>query len=125
MGGIDLMSEAVRVRELTRKFGDFTAVDRVTFHVAHGEIFGFLGPNGSGNTTTISMLLGLLRPSDGTALVLGHVRIAIEQFGHRSPWTDSIPPDVADAIDGTGFPDRMAHGRVGRIRSRRRELWRS
>ncbi|NIP78550.1 MAG: ATP-binding cassette domain-containing protein [Gemmatimonadetes bacterium] len=62
---------AVAVRELTRRFGDFTAVDGVTFEVPDGEIFGFLGPNGAGKTTTIKMLIGLLAPSTGTATVAG------------------------------------------------------
>jgi len=62
---------AVEVHELTKKFGDFTAVNRITFQVRTGEIFGFLGPNGSGKTTTIRMLLGLLRPTAGQARVLG------------------------------------------------------
>jgi ABC-2 type transport system ATP-binding protein len=62
---------AVEVRELTRRFGDFTAVDRVTFEVGHGEIFGFLGPNGAGKTTTIKMLTGLLSPSEGEGRVAG------------------------------------------------------
>ena len=65
------MTEAVRVRALTRRFGDFTAVDRVSFDVAGGEIFGFLGPNGAGKTTVIKMLTGLLRPSEGEAQVAG------------------------------------------------------
>jgi ABC-2 type transport system ATP-binding protein len=65
------VSEAIRVRELTRRFGEFTAVDRVTFHVEEGEIFGFLGPNGAGKTTTIRMLTGLLTPTSGTAQVAG------------------------------------------------------
>jgi ABC-2 type transport system ATP-binding protein len=61
----------VVVRELTRRFGDFTAVDRVTFEVHPGEIFGFLGPNGAGKTTTIKMLTGLLAPTDGEGRVAG------------------------------------------------------
>ena len=61
----------VRVRELTRRFGDFTAVDAVTFTVDRGEIFGFLGPNGAGKTTTIKMLTGLLAPSEGEGWVAG------------------------------------------------------
>jgi ABC-2 type transport system ATP-binding protein len=62
---------AIVVRDLTRRFGDFTAVDRVSFDVAPGEIFGFLGANGAGKSTTIRMLCGLLRPSAGSAVVGG------------------------------------------------------
>ncbi|MBI4213806.1 MAG: ABC transporter ATP-binding protein [Chloroflexi bacterium] len=62
----------VEVAELTRRFGDFTAVDALTFSVHRGEVFGFLGPNGSGKTTTIRMLCGILPPSAGVAAVLGH-----------------------------------------------------
>ncbi|MFH1765776.1 MAG: ABC transporter ATP-binding protein [Gemmatimonadota bacterium] len=65
------MSDAVRVKELTRKFGAFTAVDRVTFDVAQGQIFGFLGPNGAGKTTTIRMLIGLLPATSGEGWVAG------------------------------------------------------
>ena len=56
---------AIEVHELVKKFGDFTAVDHVSFSVARGEVVGYLGPNGSGKTTTMRMLLGLLRPSGG------------------------------------------------------------
>lgn len=62
---------AVEVRDLTRRFGDFTAVDAVTFRVGRGEIFGFLGPNGAGKTTTIRMLTGLLPPTEGEGWVDG------------------------------------------------------
>ncbi|HZD06417.1 MAG TPA: ABC transporter ATP-binding protein, partial [Longimicrobiales bacterium] len=60
------------MEELTRRFGDFTAVDRVSFQVRKGEIFGFLGPNGAGKTTTIKMLTGLLSPTAGEGRVAGH-----------------------------------------------------
>jgi ABC-2 type transport system ATP-binding protein len=63
---------AIRTVNLTRHFGDFTAVDGVSFDVRRGEIFGLLGPNGCGKTTTIRMLCGVLPPSGGTATVLGH-----------------------------------------------------
>ena len=61
----------VRAQSLTRRFGDFVAVDQVSFEVRRGEIFGYVGPNGSGKTTTLRMLLGLLLPTEGTATVLG------------------------------------------------------
>jgi ABC-2 type transport system ATP-binding protein len=63
---------AVEVTDLTKRFGDFTAVDGVSFKIGTGQIFGFLGPNGAGKTTTIRMLLGLLRPTSGSATVLGY-----------------------------------------------------
>jgi ABC-2 type transport system ATP-binding protein len=62
----------ISVENLTRKFGDFVAVDHINFEVKAGEVVGYLGPNGSGKTTTIRMLLGLLMPSDGKATVLGY-----------------------------------------------------
>jgi len=61
----------IRVEHLTRKFGDFVAVDDISFSVQPGEIVGYLGPNGCGKTTTIRMLLGLLQPTSGSARVLG------------------------------------------------------
>ena len=60
------------VENLTRRFGEFVAVDHVSFKVNAGEIVGYLGPNGSGKTTTIRMLLGLLEPNEGKATVLGY-----------------------------------------------------
>ncbi|HEX4912308.1 MAG TPA: ABC transporter ATP-binding protein [Vicinamibacterales bacterium] len=65
------MQNAIDVRGLTRRFGSFVAVNDVSFTVKQGEIFGFLGANGAGKSTTIRMLCGLLRPTSGTALVGG------------------------------------------------------
>jgi ABC-2 type transport system ATP-binding protein len=62
---------AIEVRHLTRDFGDFRAVDDLSFQVRRGEIFGFLGPNGAGKSTTIHMLTGLLRPTSGSGRVAG------------------------------------------------------
>jgi len=66
------MSTAIHAENLTRRFGSFLAVDHLSFEVQSGQIFGYLGPNGSGKTTTIRMLLGLLHPSEGSAQVLGY-----------------------------------------------------
>ncbi len=68
---LDSDVKAIEVRSLTRTFGQFLAVDRVSFDVAAGEIFGFLGSNGAGKSTTIRMLCGLLQPTAGTARVGG------------------------------------------------------
>ena len=62
---------AIIAKNLTKRFGEFVAVDGVDFEVRRGEIFGFLGPNGSGKTTTIRMMLGLMSPSAGDVAVLG------------------------------------------------------
>ncbi|MCL4535171.1 MAG: ABC transporter ATP-binding protein [Bacteroidetes bacterium] len=62
---------AVEAESLTKRFGDFVAVDRVDLRIGRGEVYGFLGPNGSGKTTTIRMLCGLLVPTSGRARVLG------------------------------------------------------
>lgn len=70
--GHDERKTAIEARELTRRFGDFTAVDRVSFEIARGEIFGFIGSNGSGKTTTMKMLTGQLPASEGEVDLFGH-----------------------------------------------------
>ena len=65
------MENAIEIRNLTKLFGSFVAVNNVSFNVKKGEVFGFLGPNGSGKTTVIRMILGLLKPSSGSGKVLG------------------------------------------------------
>jgi ABC-2 type transport system ATP-binding protein len=62
----------IHTENLTRRFGDFVAVDHVSFNISAGEVVGYLGPNGSGKTTTMRMLLGLLLPNEGSAQVLGY-----------------------------------------------------
>jgi ABC-2 type transport system ATP-binding protein len=66
------VNHAVEIDDLTRKFGDFTAVDHISLGVEEGEIFGFLGANGAGKTTAIRMLTGLLMPTSGTGRVAGY-----------------------------------------------------
>ena len=65
------MSTAILLRSLTKRYGDFTAVQELSLEVARGELFGFLGPNGAGKTTTIGMILGLLHPTSGRVDVFG------------------------------------------------------
>ena len=80
-----MTEEVIITKDLTRRFGEFTAVDRVTFSMRAGEVVGYLGPNGSGKTTTIRMLLGLLLPSEGEAQVLGYDSVKqSEQIRERS-----------------------------------------
>ena len=67
-----LGDDAIVVSKLRKTFGDFVAVDSIDLTVKRGEIFGFLGPNGSGKTTTIRMLCGVIEPSGGTATVMGY-----------------------------------------------------
>lgn len=67
-----MSEEVILANNLTKRFDNFTAVDHISFRVNAGEVLGYLGPNGSGKTTTIRMLLGLLRPNEGQANVLGY-----------------------------------------------------
>lgn len=67
------MEYVITTNSLTRKFGEFTAVDRLSLNIKRGEIFGFLGPNGAGKSTAIRMLCGILEPTSGSATVLGYV----------------------------------------------------
>ncbi|WP_063042769.1 ABC transporter ATP-binding protein [Nocardia pseudovaccinii] len=77
---------------LTKRYGTHAAVDRVHMHVAPGEIYGFLGPNGAGKTTTLRMLVGLIRPTEGSATVLGH-----------TPGDPAVVRRIGVLIEGPGF----------------------
>ena len=93
-----MSDQAIEVQELTKTFGDFTAVDHVSFNVKRGEIFGFLGANGAGKSTTIRMLCGLLQSSSGTARVGGYdinkqteqVKLAIGYMSQRFSLYDDL-----------------------------------
>ncbi|HEY46848.1 MAG: hypothetical protein AMJ88_06830 [Anaerolineae bacterium SM23_ 63] len=83
---MDTSTPVIRTYDLTKRFKRLTAVDEVNFEVNQGEVFGFLGPNGAGKTTTIAMLLGLVRPTAGSAEILGHdirrdLSIALRRVG--------------------------------------------
>ena len=66
------MSEAIKIKSLTKSFGSIHAVRNVSFNVSHGEVLGFLGPNGAGKSTTMKMITGFLEPTSGTVEVNGH-----------------------------------------------------
>jgi ABC-2 type transport system ATP-binding protein len=91
---------AIAVSDLTRTFGRFTAVDRITFEVRAGEVFGFLGANGAGKTTAIRMLIGVLNPSGGTARVAGydvysqseHIKRSIGYMSQRFSLYEDLTP---------------------------------
>ncbi len=116
---------AIVADQLTRKFGHFVAVDHISFAVARGEIFGFLGPNGSGKTTTIRMLLGLLHPSSGHASVLGydvvhHPDTIKRRVGYMSQ-RFSLYPDLT-VVENLNFYGRAYEVWGKRLRERRQAV---
>ena len=114
---------AVQALSLTKRFSDFTAVESVSFTVERGAIFGFLGPNGAGKTTTIRMLLGLLRPTSGTAMVLGldvvkqtnEIKKRIGYMSQRFSLYDDLTVD-----ENLNFYGRTYGVRNRRLRERKR-----
>jgi len=115
----------IDVQALTKRFGDFTAVNHVSFQVERGEVLGYLGPNGSGKTTTIRMLLGLLLPTEGDALVLGKsIRTQAElirpQVGYMSQkfalYDELTMRENLDFYAGVyGVPGKERAGRVREV----------
>jgi ABC-2 type transport system ATP-binding protein len=106
------MSEnVVQTTDLTKRYGDRLAVDRVSMAVRRGEVYGFLGPNGAGKTTTLRMLLGLIRPTAGSATVLG-------QPAGRSAATER----VGALIEGPGFYPFLTGRDNLRVLARYRQL---
>jgi len=114
---------AIAVERLTRRFGDFTAVDDISFTVARGEVFGFLGANGAGKTTAIRMLIGLLEPSAGHGRVAGfdiarepeQVRRRIGYMSQRFSLYEDLTPRENIALYGGiyGLPDAAITARGG------------
>ena len=93
----------IQLIELTKRFGQLVAVDRINLHVKPGEIFGFLGPNGAGKTTTIKMLTGLLRPTSGRALVDGYDVVACPMEAKRVIGFIPDQPFLYEKLTGVEF----------------------
>ncbi|ARM76799.1 ATP-binding cassette domain-containing protein [Acidianus manzaensis] len=96
---------AIKAINLTKKYGNFTAVDHVNFEVEKGEIFGFLGPNGAGKSTTIKMLTTSLKPTEGTALVNGYDIVKQPSLVRQS--IGVVPQEYTADEDLTGWENMM------------------
>jgi len=124
-GGVPATDPAIRARGLVRSFGKFTAVKGVSFEVAKGEIFGFLGPNGSGKTTVIKMLTGLLPLSGGDATVEGlNVRTDSERVRERIGYMSqnfSLYPDLT-VTENLTFYGRIYSLNAQRLKTRMQEV---
>jgi ABC-2 type transport system ATP-binding protein len=114
------MSVAIQTIQLTRDFGNVRAVDQISLEVDSGSLFGFLGPNGSGKTTTIRLLLGLLEPTQGKSSVLGHDSIQQGQL---------VRENCGALLEHTGLYERLTaaenlefYARVFRLTANERQL---
>jgi ABC-2 type transport system ATP-binding protein len=115
----------IRITELTKRYGGFTAVDAINLEVPKGELFGFLGPNGAGKTTTLRMIAGILRPTAGR-VEIGGIDIVVDPMSAKSK-LGFIPdrPFIYEKLTGAEFLRFVAglYGQAGpRIEHRAREL---
>jgi ABC-2 type transport system ATP-binding protein len=110
---------AIEVEDLTKRFGDFVAVDRIRFSVAEGEIFGLLGPNGAGKTTLIRMLTTLTPPTEGTAKVAGH-DVRKDPNGVRNS-IGVIPQALTSDPELTAEENLSIHAKLYAVPSERRQ----
>lgn len=116
---------AIETFDLTKKFGNFTAVDRVNIQVNEGEIFGLLGPNGAGKSTTISMLCTILRPTSGTANINGYDIVKQPGQVRKSIGIVFQDPSIDDRLTGRenmelhadlyGVPRDVMHSRIDEV----------
>ena len=107
------LKKAVTVKNLTKKFGEFTAVDDISFDIEEGEIFGLLGPNGAGKTTTISILATMAKPTSGSAEISGHDIITDEDGVRKSIGIVFQDQSLDDEL--TAWENMDFHGRLYRI----------
>lgn len=102
------MGEMISVHDLVKNYGDFCAVNHISFTVEEGKIFGFLGPNGAGKTTTIKMLTTVLEPTSGTIRVNGHDPVHEQKQVRRSFGIVFQDPSLDDEL--TAFENMDLHG---------------
>jgi ABC-2 type transport system ATP-binding protein len=102
------MTAMIEVRDLVKKFGNFTAVDRVTFSVPEGQIRAFLGPNGAGKTTTIKILTTMLAPTSGVIRVAGHDAAREQALVRRAFGIVFQDPSLDDEL--TAYENMQLHG---------------
>jgi len=113
------VTTAIHVDTLTKRFGDLTAVDTISFDIGQGEIFGLLGPNGAGKTTTLAMLSTMLEPTSGTAEVMG-IDIKKDQDGVRKA-IGIVFQDQSLDEELTAWENMDFHGRLYRLKKETRE----
>lgn len=108
------MENIIEIKNLTKKFKDFTAVDNITFNVKKGEIFSFLGPNGAGKTTTIKMLTTLANPTSGTILINGYDPTKQQHEARASFGIVFQDPSLDDEL--TAYENMNLHGMLYKIK---------
>lgn len=115
------MNVAIDVRSVTKRFGDFTAVDAVSFSVADGEVFGLLGPNGAGKSTLIRIMTTLLLPTEGTAIVGGHDVVTSADDVRRT--IGVIPQAMTSDLELSAYENLLIFAKLyGVPRERRKPL---
>ena len=113
------MEPAIEVKDLTKNYGEITAVNHINFEVRKGEIFGFLGPNAAGKTTTIRILTGVIKPDGGTATITGY---NILEQALKAKQIMSVVPEMANAyIDLTAWQNLMLIGELYGIPKKKRQ----
>jgi ABC-2 type transport system ATP-binding protein len=101
---------AIEVEDLTKQFGNFTAVDHIDFKVEAGELFGFLGPNGAGKTTTVRMITGVIKPDDGRASIMGY---DVNRETIKAKQMTGVLPETSNAyIDLSAWQNLMLMGKL-------------
>ena len=119
MNDKNISEQAIEVESLTKCYGTLLAVDHVHFTVRKGEVFGFLGPNGAGKTTTVRMLTGVLKPSDGTAQIMGY---DIRKEALDAKQLMGIVPEMSNAyIDLSAWDNLMLMGELYGVPKKKRK----